>query len=109
MCRSPTPRTKSTSRTTNRSTRRAAAIGAHAADDDRVLIVARPSAIQRASVVFDTPQLRAAARTEPPGIAIAVGALRGSPQTFPLRPGPLEPGLDALRDAGALSLCNLRR
>jgi len=37
----------------------------------------RPVAIQRAAVDFDTPQVRAAVRTLPPGMAIVVGTFRG--------------------------------
>jgi hypothetical protein len=36
-----------------------------------------PPLIHRAAVDFDTPQIRAASRTEPPGTAIVEGSLRG--------------------------------
>ena len=43
----------------------------------------RPVAIQRAAVDFDTPQVRAAARTVSPGMATVVGAFRGLPNRVP--------------------------
>jgi hypothetical protein len=65
-----------------------------------------PSAIHRAAVDFDTPQRRAASRTDPPGIAIVVGAFPRPAQSFPLCPGPLQAGLDPLSDPRALELRN---
>src|SRR5688572_18238831 len=40
-------------------------------------------AIRRAAVDFDTPHASAAARTEPPGTTIVLGALRGRPSRVP--------------------------
>lgn len=44
-----------------------------------------PVAIHRAAVLLDTPHAFAADLTEPPGIAIAAGRLRGRPSRFPSR------------------------
>jgi hypothetical protein len=44
----------------------------------RMISSRRPDAIQRAAVVFETPQTSAAPLTERPGIAIVAGAFRGS-------------------------------
>ncbi len=43
----------------------------------------RPSAIHLAAVVFDTPQITAAARTDPPGTSINAGRVLGLPSRFP--------------------------
>jgi len=52
----------------------------YAADEDRG---ARPAAIQRAAVDFETPHTHAASRTEPPGTTIVAGTFRGLPSRVP--------------------------
>ena len=42
-----------------------------------------PAATQRAAVDLDTPHIRAASRTEPPGTTIVDGVARGRPKRFP--------------------------
>jgi hypothetical protein len=63
-----------------------------------------PNVIQRAAVDFDTPQTRAALRTEPPGMAIVAGAFLGLPSPLPMPPGTREACTNAFPNATPLKL-----
>jgi hypothetical protein len=60
--------------------------------------------IHRAAVDFDTPQTRAASRTEPPGMTIMAGAFLGRPRRLPCALARCRPRLHPFSNARPFEL-----